>query len=130
MTSNPNNHDNSALSSQSSKITEKFNSDSETTVSEVKTINNQSSPVLGIGKIIIIGVASLATLATILFFMDSSQICFFSDCGISDNSTSGSQNLIAVIFAIGGYIVAITLGLTMIPAFLVSLVVWFITQML
>ncbi|MDR9402962.1 MAG: hypothetical protein RI580_05920 [Halothece sp. Uz-M2-17] len=133
MTSDPNNNENYYLSSQSSEITQKSDSSSETTVSDIKTIHNQSSPLFGMGRTIIITVIGLATLATILIFGGNFEACIFSSCpdisdGGIDQGSSGLQNLLAVIFAIGSYILGITLGLTIIPAFLVSLLIWFITQ--
>lgn len=116
MTLDSNNNESSDLSSQSSEITNQSNS--------------PSAPFLGIGKIIIITVIGLATLATILLFGGDFEACLFSNCtdgGVGQNS-SGIPGFLAVIIAIGSYILAITLGLTVIPAFLVSLVIWFITQ--
>lgn len=135
MTLDSNNNESSDLSSQYSEITNQSDSSSETTISDVKPINNQSSPFLGIGKIIIITVVGLATLATILTFGGNFEACILSSCpdingnGSGGNNLSGFQNLFAVIIAIGSYILAITLGLTIIPAFVVSLVIWLIAQL-
>lgn len=130
MTLDSNNNESSALSSQSSEITNQSNSPSGNPIRDEKTMNNQSSPFLGLSKITILTVIGLATLVTILLFSGDFQACLFSNCGTDTGNGGGGgiSGFLAVIIAIGSYILAITLGLTVIPAFLVSLVIWFITQ--
>lgn len=135
---------NSQLSSQSSQITAKENIShnlnpiemkdnqklsSESNQGNIQGIENKFNQFPKIKTIFIGGVLFLALIATIAIFTGDNQFCLLSYC---ENGGGGSDSIGGDFWALLGgsvaYIIATTMGVTMLPAVGIALGIWFLMQ--